>query len=273
MPLLHLPSVVDAAATQARDVRRPVRQPAPSEPSALVTDFDGLVARAFAILGQEAEAWRARGLVESLPVLRLAGQPISSCLGESAESSRYQVCRAAVPVATGDSLAPPSAARAGQSCWAWDAKYLGSLTAAVRKELIGTTPDGLRIDWHVEEGSFVGPSLSAKVLPGTTDWMRIRTDGVAIVSVQACLETQTGVRIYCSYGGRLDLGPGGYARALRNQFHPLAPLVVAPTFATADKQLEWLNRAQCIGVGRALTTMRIEFDVYLVTVGERQRAE
>jgi hypothetical protein len=212
-------------------------------------------------------------LVEFLPVLRLAGQPISPRLGESAASGRYQVSRPTAPVAVADASTPSSVARSPQPCWAWDSKYLGSLTATLRKELVGATPDGLRIDWHVEEGSFAGPGLSAKVLPGATDWMRVRNDGVAIVSVQACLETQSGVRIYCSYGGRLDLGPDGYARALRNQFDPLPPLVVTPTFATADKRLEWVNRAQCIGVGRALTTEQLEFDVYLVSVGARKQTD
>ena len=68
-------------------------------------------------------------------------------------------------------------------------ELLGSLTALLRKEVVGVTPDGLRINWHVTAGSFVGPGLDARILPGAADWMRIRHDGVAIVNVQACLET------------------------------------------------------------------------------------
>jgi hemoglobin len=46
--------------------------------------------------------------------------------------------------------------------------------------------------------------------------------------------------------------------------------VVTPTYATADAELEWLNRAQCIGVGRVdMSALRVEFDVYLVRVGSR----
>jgi acetoacetate decarboxylase len=47
------------------------------------------------------------GLVEFLPVLRFAGQPISPHLGESAECSRYEVARAGGPIATAESPAPP----------------------------------------------------------------------------------------------------------------------------------------------------------------------
>ena len=134
------------------------------------------------------------------------------------------------------------------------------------------TPDGLRINWHVTKGTFVGPGFDAIVLPGAADWMRIRRDGVGIVSVQACFETREGARVYGSYGGIFDLGPDGYARALRDEYDHLPPVVVTPTYATADPRLEWLNRAQCLGVGRVdMTALRVEFDVYVVRVGERAR--
>jgi Protein of unknown function (DUF3237) len=214
------------------------------------------------------------GLVEFLPVLRFAGHPISPCLEESAKPPQYQVGRAAVPVETGDLSTPPSATFAASPCRAWGTHFLGSLTTTVHKEVVGVTPDGLRIDWHVKEGSIVGPGFHGVVLPGATDWMRIRSDGVGIVNVQACFETRTGARIYSSYGGMVDLGPDGYARALRGEFTPLPPVVVTPTYATADKRLEWLNRAQCIGVGRVDTTaLRVELDVYVVQVGGRKHAE
>lgn len=210
------------------------------------------------------------GLVEFLPVLRLAGQPMSPRLGESAEPLRYEVGRAACPV---DAVRPHTSEAAvpgGRPQWAWDATFLGSLTAGLRKEVVGITPDGLRIDWHVTEGSFVGPGLDLVVLPGAADWMRIRKDGVGIVNVQVCLETRTGERVYGSYGGIFDLGPDGYARALRDEYDRLPPVVVTPTYATAVPRLEWLNRAQCIGAGRVdMTALRVEFDVYLVRVGGR----
>jgi hypothetical protein len=70
-----------------------------------------------------------------------------------------------------------------------------------------------------------------------------------------------------------DLGPDGYARAMRNDFDAFPPFVTAPTYTTADKELAWLNRAQCLGLGRVDTkAMQIEFDVYTVSVGGRKRA-
>jgi hypothetical protein len=89
--------------------------------------------------------------------------------------------------------------------------------------------------------------------------------GTAGTSVSLALET---------YGGMFDLGPDGYVRALRDDFDAFPPFVTSPTYTTADKELPWLNRAQCLGLGRVDTkAMRIEFDVYAVSLGDRKRAE
>jgi Protein of unknown function (DUF3237) len=159
-----------------------------------------------------------------------------------------------------------------QPGWAWDTTFLGSLKVEVRKEVVGVTSDGLRIGFHVKQGSFVGPEIDCVVLPGGGDWTRIRQDGVGVVNVQICLETRTGERIYCSYGGLFDLGADGYARALRDESDPFPPVVVTPTFAAASPSLAWLNRIQCIGVGRVdMAAQRIDYDFYAVRVGDRMR--
>jgi len=207
------------------------------------------------------------GTVEYLPVLRFAGQPISPRLRESAECPRYQVARRAAPVET----TGPSA---GEPRWDWDTTFLGAGTAAIRKEVIGAMPDGLRINWHVTEGRFVGPRFEGIVRPGGANWLRIRKDGVGIVNVTECLQTQSGARIDCLYDGILDLGAGGYERAIRGDFDILPPFVLAPTYATADKGLAWLNRAQCIGIGRVdMKTLRAAYDVYFVTAGAAKHRE
>jgi len=209
-------------------------------------------------------------MVEFLPVLRFAGQPISPRLGQSAECPRYQVGHDAAPVETTAVSATPVATSADQARWDWDTKFLWACSAAIRQQVIGELPDGLRINFEVTEGRFVGPHFEGIVLPGGVNWMRIREDGVAMVNVTECLQTRTGARIDSLYGGILDLGSAGYARALRGEFDPLPPFVLAPTYATADKELAWLNRAQCIGVGRVdMKTLRAEYDVYVVSVGSQ----
>ena len=193
------------------------------------------------------------GAVEYLPVLFFQGSTLSPTLQESRASfSGYQVATSPRPQ------------------WGWGWNFLGTLTARLRKELVGPTPEGLRINWHVVEGCFIGPGMEATICPGATDWMRIREDGVGIVEVRACFQTRSGVRIYGSYSGVFDLGIDGYARALRDEYDPMPPVVVAPTYSTADHKLAWLNRAQCFGVGRVdFSTLQVSFDVYHIEVGGR----
>lgn len=193
-----------------------------------------------------------------LPILRLAGTGPAPEVAAPMKLRPYEADGGASPVAS------------PQPRWAWGTTFLGSLTAWLRKEVVGVTPDGLRINWHVTKGTFTGPGFDAVVLPGAADWMRIRRDGIAIVSVQACFEMGHGARVYGSYGGVFDLGRDGYARALRDEYDYLPPVVVTPTYATADARLDWLNRAQFLGVGRVdMTALRVEFDVYVVRVGQR----
>jgi Protein of unknown function (DUF3237) len=209
---------------------------------------------------------RSSGLVEFLPVLRFAGQPISTRLSEIAECPRYQVGYGTT-VETSN-LGPGTASSVAECRWPWEARFLGACTIQLRKEVVGALSDGLRINWRFEEARFVGPVLEGAFLPGAADWMRIRPDGVGIVQVLGCIETRTGARVHTSYGGIVDLGRDGYARALRGESDPLPSFVGAPTFATADKELEWLNRAQCLVVGRVdMKVLRVEYDAYAIEVG------
>jgi hypothetical protein len=214
------------------------------------------------------------GLVEFLPVLRFAGQPISARLSELDQCPWYRVGCASGPVLTSD-LPPVTAPRsADESRWRWDAKLLGACTIQLRKEVVGVVSDGFRIIWHFVEARFVGPVLEGRFLPGAADWMRIRPDGVAIVRVEGCIETRSGARVYTTYGGNLELGRDGYARALRGEFDPWPPFVCAPTYATADKELEWLNRAQCLIVGRVdMKALTVESDAYFIEVGGRKNSQ
>jgi len=223
------------------------------------------------------------GLVDFLPVLRFAGQPISPRLTESQDCPCYQVgggaapgaTASATPHATAGSSATPGGDLAAKPRWDWNTRLLWTSSIGIRKEVIGKVPDGLRINWYFREGRFVGPDHEGVVLPGGGDFMRIRHDGVGVVNViTEMLQTRTGARLYCSYGGMFDLGTDGYARAMRNDFDAFPPFVTSPTYTTADKELAWLNRAQCLGLGRVDTkAMRIEADVYAVSVGERKRAD
>ena len=52
-------------------------------------------------------------------------------------------------------------------------------------EVIGPTPDGLRLNIYITGGEVQGPCLSGKVLPVGADWLTIRSDGVGILDIRA----------------------------------------------------------------------------------------
>ena len=143
------------------------------------------------------------GLADQTP--RCARESSAACRGMANAGSRPR------------SRASEEAASA-PSRLAWNTSFLGSLKVVLRKELVGPMSDGLRVNWHITEGTFVGPGHDAVVLPGAADWMHIRPDGIAIVNVRACFETRERVRVYGAYGGVADFGPDGYARALRDEY-------------------------------------------------------
>jgi hypothetical protein len=214
------------------------------------------------------------GLIDFLPVLRFGGQPISPRLDESAECSRCQVGYGTVPVESTAPAIAPSGELAAKPTWEWHSRFLWTGVIIFTKEVVGKLPDGFRINWHLKEGHFAGPKYQGTVLPGAADYMRIREDGIGIVDVKETLQTRSGARLYCTYGGVFDLGPDGYARALRGEFDPTPPFVVTPTYVTGDKEFAWLNRAQCIGMGRVdMKAARLEYDVYAIEVGGRKRAD
>jgi hypothetical protein len=109
---------------------------------------------------------QSSGLVDFLPVLRLAGQPISPRLIESADCTGYQVGGGAAPVASLSSSAMPGAELMGRPRWAWDTRFLWTGSIGIRKEVIGALPDGLRINWYFTEGRFVAPDYEGVVFPG-----------------------------------------------------------------------------------------------------------
>src|SRR5207248_8566383 len=125
--------------------------------------------------------------VDFLPVLRFAGQPISPRLMESAECSRYRVRSDAAPAETTGSSTMPGAEIAREPRWDWHTRFLWTGVVIVSKEVVGALPDGLRINWHLKEGSFAGPDYAGAILPGAADYMRIRQDGIGVVAVTELL--------------------------------------------------------------------------------------
>jgi Protein of unknown function (DUF3237) len=107
--------------------------------------------------------------------------------------------------------------------------------AAAPPQQLGTGPHGIRSIVPVTGGSFEGPRLRGKVLPGGGDWLLLRPDGVLELDLRITLETDDHALIYMTFQG---LRHGDYFRTL-------------PRFETSTESYAFLNRIVSVGVGEA----------------------
>ena len=133
-------------------------------------------------------------------------------------------------------------------------------------EIIGPTPDGLRVNVYVTGGEVSGPNIQGKVLPVGGDWYTIRSDGMGILNVRATIETNDGALIYVSYKGVSDHGEDAYDKYLKGETTPQERIVRSnPKTSTAHPKYVWLNRLFCLGIGKiAADVSEIIYDVYAV---------
>jgi hypothetical protein len=116
---------------------------------------------------------------------------------------------------------------------------------------LGLTPRGDRRMVPIVGGSFEGPSLCGRILPGGADWQVLRPDGVTELHAVYILETDSGARIQVTNRG-LRHGPPDVMERLRagqpvdaSQYYFRA----TPEFETAAPELSWMNRAVFIVTG------------------------
>jgi len=120
-----------------------------------------------------------------------------------------------------------------------DSRLLMTLqVAVVGAQKIGAVPHGTRVTAPIEGGSFAGPRLRGKVLPGGGDWTPLRADGVLELDLRVTLETDDGALVHLTFDGiRDDDAPGApYFRTL-------------PRFETAAPKYAFLNRLLAVGRG------------------------
>jgi hypothetical protein len=144
--------------------------------------------------------------------------------------------------------------------------YSYNITLQPQFEVIGPTPDGLRINVYVTGGQARGPKITGKVRPVGGDWFLIRPDGVALTNVRTTLETDDGALIYVVQKGIADLGVDAYEKTLRGE--PITPgsqIRTTPVFSTAHPKYQWLHRVHSLMVGQAFFEVpEVRCDVYTV---------
>ncbi len=152
--------------------------------------------------------------------------------------------------------------------YACDFVYFATLTASVRAEVIGETPDGYRVNFYVTGGTVRGPDLDAQLRAEGVDWMTIRPDGTGVVDVGVTYETREGDLILEQSGGVLQLDSTQLAQVRAGVFVGSAPYYSSPQWKTSAPAWAWLNREQGFGVGAvALQESVIRSDIYLPRLG------
>ena len=198
---------------------------------------------------------------EYWPVVQRSGLVIQRLPGRSTRGIQTPAAVAAPDTAPPSSTAEPR--------YQWASEFLGAFTVRLVRppESFGPGPDGMHITYFIESGEIHGPKINGKIRGG--DWMVLRHDGVGIAESRITYETDDGALLLSRYYGILDLGPDGYQRAVRNEFDPDPPLVLAPQFITSHPNWLWLNRLQCIAVGRAsMVDLIVRLDIYAIRAGQ-----
>lgn len=117
--------------------------------------------------------------------------------------------------------------------------------------VVGTLPTGTRRIIDILGGTFEGPTVKGKLLPGGADWQLIREDGFTDIDARYTLETDDGHLIYVSNVG-IRHAPPEVMRRL-NAGESVDPDLIyfraIPKFETAAPELEWLMRSVFIATG------------------------
>ncbi len=128
---------------------------------------------------------------------------------------------------------------------------------------VGDTPFGQRHIDMLREGSFVGPRLNGRVLPGGMDQKIFRADGAMTPNVRLVLQTDDDALIYMTYSGIRYGTPEVMQRIADGEaVDPSAYyLRNTPYFETASQKYDWLNRIVAVGVGRRMSD-HAAYDVF-----------
>ena len=131
---------------------------------------------------------------------------------------------------------------------------------------LGETVEGRRRIVPLTGGTFSGPEMSGRLLPGASaDWQIILPDGTALGDIRYVLQTDLGDLLYvrshsirhgspevlARLGRGEDVDPGEYVFRASTQIETAAP------------DLDWLNKGILISVG-AREAAGVIYETYLV---------
>lgn len=116
---------------------------------------------------------------------------------------------------------------------------------------LGAVPHGTRTIAPIASGTFEGPRLRGKVLPGGGDWLLLRPDGVLELDLRVTLQTDDGALIYVRSSGLRHGPPEVLAAMARGEAVDASRYYfrTAMQFETSAPQYAFLNRLVAISSG------------------------
>jgi hypothetical protein len=116
---------------------------------------------------------------------------------------------------------------------------------------IGAVPLGTRVTVPIATGSFEGPRLRGRVLPGGADWTLLRSDGVLELDLRVTLETDDGALVRMTSFGFRHGPPGVLAALARGELVDPSTYYFRTTlrFETGATKYAFLNGLLAVGSG------------------------
>jgi hypothetical protein len=146
-------------------------------------------------------------------------------------------------------------------------KRVYRLEATVGEPLeLGNLPQGHRRIVPLTGGTFTGPELNGKLLPGSSaDWQIVLPDGTALGDIRYTLQTNDGELLYVQARGVRHGSADVLARLARgDDVDPSQYTFRTSTqIETAAPALDWLNKGVFISVG-ARQPDHVIYETYLV---------
>ncbi len=117
--------------------------------------------------------------------------------------------------------------------------------------VVGLLPNGTRRIVDILGGSFEGPGVKGRVMPGGADWQIIREDGFTDIDARYTLETDAGDLIYVSNIGIRHAPPDVITRLNAGEVVDQSQIYfrAIPKFETSAPELEWLMKSIFVATG------------------------
>ena len=131
---------------------------------------------------------------------------------------------------------------------------------------VGTMALGQRRIVPLIDGTFTGPKLNGKLIPGASaDWQVVLPDGTALGDIRLTLQTDHGDALYVRSQGIRHGDPQVLARLRRGEEVDASTYVfrTSTKIEAAAPDFDWLNKGVFISVG-GRQSVGVIYEIYLV---------